>query len=64
MLGFRSGLWGTGFLLTIFVLTSQFAIFYAVSTLLAVLTRSPIVCILGTIMTWGLLFGLDVSIES
>jgi ABC-type transport system involved in multi-copper enzyme maturation permease subunit len=57
-LGLRSGLWGTGFLLGIFVLTLQFAIFYAVSTLLAVLTRSPIVCILGCALVYLVLWGI------
>ncbi len=60
VLGIRSGLWGTGFLLSAFVLTFQFAIFYAFSTLIAVQTRSPIVCILGTIALWRSC-GLSVS---
>ena len=58
VLGLRSGLWGSGFLLNIFVLTFQFAIFYAFSTLLGVLTRSPIICILGSCLLWVLLFGV------
>jgi ABC-type transport system involved in multi-copper enzyme maturation permease subunit len=61
VLGLRSGLWGTGFLLSIPVLTAQFAIFYAFSTLLAVLTRSPIVCILGVVAVWALLFAVNVT---
>lgn len=52
MLGLRTNLWGTGFLLSIFVLTFQFALYYAVSTLFAVLTRSPIVSILMTCLFW------------
>jgi ABC-type transport system involved in multi-copper enzyme maturation permease subunit len=60
VLGIRSGLWGTGFLLSVFVLTFQFSIFYAFSTLIAVLTRSPIVCILGTIALWALLWIISV----
>jgi ABC-type transport system involved in multi-copper enzyme maturation permease subunit len=58
VLGARSGLWGTGFLLNILVLTFQFAIFYAFSTLLGVLTRSPIICILGSCLLLVLLFGV------
>ena len=58
VLGLRSGLWGSGFLLNIFVLTFQFAIFYAFSTFLGVLTRSPIICILGSCLLWVLLFGV------
>jgi ABC-type transport system involved in multi-copper enzyme maturation permease subunit len=62
VLGLRSGLWGTGFLLSIFVLTFQFAIFYAFSALIAVLTRSPIVCILGTVAVWAVLWGLSLAL--
>lgn len=56
VLGLRSGLWGTGFLVTIPILTFEFAFYYAVSTLFAVLTCSPIVAILMTCLTWLLLF--------
>jgi len=56
VLGLRSGLWSYGFLLCIFILTFQFAIFYAVSALFGVLTRSPIVSILMACLTWGILF--------
>lgn len=55
-LGLRTGLWGTGFLLTIFVITFFFAILYAVSTLFGVLTRSPVVAILMTCAVWFFLF--------
>jgi ABC-type transport system involved in multi-copper enzyme maturation permease subunit len=56
VLGMRSGLWGTGFLVMIPVLTFQFAIFYAVSTVTGVTTRSPIVCILAACFAWAVLF--------
>lgn len=52
VLGLRTNLWGTGFLLSIPVLTFQFAMYYAVSTLFAVLSRSPIVAILMTCLFW------------
>ncbi|MBV9122806.1 MAG: ABC transporter permease [Planctomycetes bacterium] len=58
VLGLRSGLWAPGFLVTIFILTFEFAIFYAVSTLFGVLTRSPIVAILVTCFAWAVLFGV------
>jgi hypothetical protein len=57
-LGLRSGLWAPNFLLSIFILTFEFAIFYAVSTLLAVLTRSPIVCILVACFSWVILWAV------
>ena len=52
VLGLRTHLWGTGFLFSIGVLTFQFALYYAVSTLFAVLTRSSIVSILMACLTW------------
>jgi ABC-type transport system involved in multi-copper enzyme maturation permease subunit len=58
VLGLRSGIWEPVFLLTVPVLTFQFALFYALSTLAAVWTRSPIVCILACILMWVLLFGI------
>lgn len=53
-LGLRTHLWGTGFLWSIAILMFQFAFYYAVSTLFAVLTRSPIVAILMTCLSWFL----------
>lgn len=55
VLGWRSGIWASGFLLTILVLTFFFAVLYAVSTLFGVLTQSAIVSILMTCLAW---FGL------
>ncbi len=58
VLGLRSGLWPVGFLLAIFVLTFEFAIFYSVSTLVGVLTQSPIICILACCLTWLVLWSV------
>lgn len=58
VLGLRSGIWATGFLYSIFVLTFFYAILYSVSTLFGVITRSPIVAILVTVFVWGVLFGV------
>jgi ABC-type transport system involved in multi-copper enzyme maturation permease subunit len=55
-LGYRSGIWSTGFLASIPVIIFFFAILYSASTLFAVLTRSPIVSILLTCAVWFLLF--------
>jgi ABC-type transport system involved in multi-copper enzyme maturation permease subunit len=55
-LGFRSGIWSVGFLLTILITTFFFAILYACSTLFGVLTRSAIVCILMSCLFWVVLF--------
>ncbi len=61
VLSLRSGLWAPGFLLSIFVLTFQFSIFYAVSTAVGVTTRSPIVCILAACFAWAILFAVGWS---
>jgi hypothetical protein len=53
-----------GLFLCVFVFTFQFAIFYAVSTLMAVLTRSPIVAILATVVTWFVLWGLGLTFQA
>lgn len=50
--GIRSGVWSNGFLLTIFAITFYFAVLYAVSLLLGVLSRNTIVAIMGTIAFW------------
>ena len=52
VLGLRSGIWANWSLLLIFILTFFFAILYAVSTLVAVLTRSTVTAILVTIGAW------------
>ncbi len=55
-IGLRTGLWGAGFLLTILVLTFQFAVYYAISTFFAVWTRNAIVAILMCCLAWGVFF--------
>jgi ABC-type transport system involved in multi-copper enzyme maturation permease subunit len=55
VVGLRTGIWGPGFLASIFIITFQFALYYAFSTLFAVLTRSPIVAILVTVLAWFLI---------
>jgi hypothetical protein len=56
VLGLRSGVWITGFLWMVPILTFFFAILYAVSTLMAVLTRSAVVAILVTVAFWFVCF--------
>ena len=58
VLALQSGLWLNGLLVCVLIFTFQFAIFYSVSTLMAVLTRSPIVAILTTVAAWAFLFGV------
>ncbi len=51
-LGLRTGVWAFAYLLCIPLLVVQIAVFFSASVLLAVLCRSPIVCILGSILFW------------
>jgi ABC-type transport system involved in multi-copper enzyme maturation permease subunit len=55
-LSLTTGIWTPAFLWTIPTIVFCFAILYSVSTLFAVLTRSPIVCILLTCVTYVVLF--------
>lgn len=59
-IGLRSGMWNHMFLLSIPLIVMYFAILYAVSTLIAVFTRSAIVAILGTLLAWGAFYGIGV----
>jgi len=56
VLGLQTGVWLGSLLLCVLVFTFQFAIFYSVSTLMAVTTRSPIVAILAAVAMWAVLF--------
>lgn len=51
-IGLRTGVWAPGILLSIFGITFYFAILYACSTLVGVLTRNAIVSIVLTIVFW------------
>jgi ABC-type transport system involved in multi-copper enzyme maturation permease subunit len=52
VLGLRSGIWAPGFLVSILTITFFFAILYSLSVLLGVLTGSPVVSILLTVVAW------------
>jgi ABC-type transport system involved in multi-copper enzyme maturation permease subunit len=56
IVGLHTGLWRPSFLLAIPVLTFEFAIFYSISALASVLTRSVIVSILASCFLWLMLF--------
>jgi hypothetical protein len=53
--GIQTGMWLTSFLWCIAIYSFEFAIFYAVSALFGVWTRSPILSILSVIVVWGYL---------
>jgi ABC-type transport system involved in multi-copper enzyme maturation permease subunit len=62
--GLRTGIWTIGFPLTVFVMTFFFAILYAVSTLVGVLTRSGTVAIVLTVAAWFLLWMVSAGYAS
>jgi ABC-type transport system involved in multi-copper enzyme maturation permease subunit len=51
-LGLKTGIWDALYLLAIPMLLLHFAIFYSFSVLLAVMTRSTVVCVFGSILFW------------
>jgi ABC-type transport system involved in multi-copper enzyme maturation permease subunit len=65
VLAVRSGNWNPAFLLSILFVTFTFAVLYAVSTLVAVLTRSAIAAILVTslfmVLVWAVGLGKSIS---
>ena len=52
VLGLRTGLWANGTLLLVLTITFFFAILYAVSTFVGVVTRSTVTAIMATIIAW------------
>ncbi|MBM3996116.1 MAG: hypothetical protein FJ303_18495 [Planctomycetes bacterium] len=56
VLGIRTGLWANGALVMILTITFFFAILYAVSTLVGVVTRSTVTAIMVTIGAWFCFF--------
>jgi len=56
ILGVRFGVWDPKLLLGIPIYLFVFAIYYSVSSLCGVVFRSPIVCIVLTIVFWGVCF--------
>jgi ABC-type transport system involved in multi-copper enzyme maturation permease subunit len=58
-LGLRTGFWTPGYLFCIPLLVLEFAFLYGVSTLLAVWTRSTVVCLVGVLVFWGVCASLN-----
>ena len=58
-LGLRTGIWSPAYLLSVPILLLHFAIFFSVSLLLAVLFRSTVVSVFGSIAFWGLSWGIN-----
>jgi ABC-type transport system involved in multi-copper enzyme maturation permease subunit len=58
-LGLRTAVWDGTYLWCIPLLLLQFAIFYSFSVLLAVLTRSTVACVFGSVLFWLLAWGIN-----
>jgi hypothetical protein len=58
-LGLKTGVWSAAYLMCIPLLLLQFAVFFSVSVLLAVLTRSTVACVFGTILFWLMCWGMN-----
>ncbi len=58
-LGWRTGIWTAGYLVAIPLLLLHFVMFFSVSALLAVLCRSTVVCVLGSIAFWGVAWSIN-----
>lgn len=58
-LGLATGYWEARYLLCIPVLLLHFAVFYSFSVMLAVWTRSTILCVVGSVVFWILCWGMN-----
>jgi ABC-type transport system involved in multi-copper enzyme maturation permease subunit len=58
-LGSRTGVWTASYLVGIPLLTLHFAMIYSVSVLIAVLTRSTLACVLGSVLFWILCIAVN-----
>lgn len=58
-LGIATGVFDARYLLAIPVLLLHFFVFYGFSAMLAVWTRSTVVCVFGTILFWVLCWGMN-----
>lgn len=51
-LGIKTGVWNSTYWLAVPLLIMNFAVFFSVSTFLAVWTRSTVACVFGTLLFW------------
>ncbi len=58
-LGLKTGFWVSNYLIAIPILVIHFTAFFSFSTLLAVLTRSTLACVFGSILFWFLCWGMN-----
>jgi hypothetical protein len=60
-LGLRTGIWDCGYLAAVPLFLVQFAVIFSFTVLIAVLTRSTVACIFGSILFWLLSWGMNVG---
>lgn len=60
-LGVSTGAWDPCYLLAFPVLVLHFAIFFSFSSFLAVFTRSPVVCVFGSLLFWLVCWGVNLG---
>jgi ABC-type transport system involved in multi-copper enzyme maturation permease subunit len=58
-LGVRTNVWDTAYWWCVPLLLVQFAVFYSFSVLLAVVTRSTVACVFGSLLFWLLAWGTN-----
>jgi ABC-type transport system involved in multi-copper enzyme maturation permease subunit len=58
-LGFKTNIWLPAYLLGIPLLVLHFAVVYSFSVMLAVLFRSTMACVVGTVLFWFVCFGIN-----
>lgn len=58
-LGVKTGIWDAAYLWSVPLLVAHFAIFFGFSMLLAVISRSTVLCVYGSIMFWLLCWGMN-----
>jgi ABC-type transport system involved in multi-copper enzyme maturation permease subunit len=58
-LGVRTGVWNASYWWCVPLLVLHFAIFFGFSLLLAVTTRSTVVCVFGSILFWFICWGMN-----
>jgi hypothetical protein len=58
-LGLRTGIWDAAYLWSVPILLVHFAVFYSFSMVLAVTSRSTVVCVFGSIVFWLVCWGMN-----
>jgi ABC-type transport system involved in multi-copper enzyme maturation permease subunit len=58
-LGMRTGVWDSTYLLSVPLMLLHFGIFFSVSVLIAVTTRSTVTCVFGSLAFWLVCWGMN-----